>query len=93
MTGPAISVDGLRFSYGDLEAVKGISFDVGPGEVLGFLGPNGAGRSTTIKVVTGQLPPSGSILASAPALSSSSVQLVSINGPSVVIIGPVECPV
>lgn len=59
MTGPAISVNGLRYSYGDLEAVKGISFDVVPGEILGFLGPNGAGKSTTIKVLTGQLPPGG----------------------------------
>ena len=59
MSGPAISVDGLRYSYGDLEAVKGISFDVAPGEILGFLGPNGAGKSTTIKMLTGQLPPGG----------------------------------
>ncbi len=59
MTGPAISVHDLRFSYGDLEAVKGISFDVQPGEILGFLGPNGAGKSTTIKMLTGQLKPSG----------------------------------
>lgn len=59
MTGPAISVRDLRFSYGDLEAVKGISFDVQPGEILGFLGPNGAGKSTTIKMLTGQLKPNG----------------------------------
>ena len=54
---PAILVEDLRFSYGDLEAVKGISFDVQPGEVLGFLGPNGAGKSTTIKMLTGQMAP------------------------------------
>lgn len=59
MTEPAISVHDLRYSYGDLEAVKGISFDVAPGEILGFLGPNGAGKSTTIKVLTGQLRPGG----------------------------------
>ena len=58
MTTPAIKVDDIRFSYGDLEAVKGISFEVAPGEVLGFLGPNGAGKSTTIKILTGQLTPS-----------------------------------
>jgi len=57
MTGPAISVENLRFSYGDLEAVKDISFEVQPGEILGFLGPNGAGKSTTIKMLTGQLTP------------------------------------
>ncbi|MBN2405607.1 MAG: ABC transporter ATP-binding protein [Coriobacteriia bacterium] len=57
MTEPAINVEDLRFSYGDLEAVKGISFDVKPGEILGFLGPNGAGKSTTIKMLTGQVTP------------------------------------
>ena len=57
MTGPAISVDNVTFSYGDLEAVRGISFEVAPGEILGFLGPNGAGKSTTIKILTGQLTP------------------------------------
>jgi len=59
MTQPAIMVQGLRYSYGDLEAVKGISFDVQPGEILGFLGPNGAGKSTTIKMLTGQITPKG----------------------------------
>lgn len=57
MTVPAIMVENLSFSYGDIEAVKDVSFDVAPGEILGFLGPNGAGKSTTIKMLTGQLPP------------------------------------
>ncbi|MBN1192507.1 MAG: ABC transporter ATP-binding protein [Coriobacteriia bacterium] len=61
MTEPAIQVEGLRYSYGDLEAVKGIDFDVRPGEILGFLGPNGAGKSTTIKMLTGQLTPRGGV--------------------------------
>ncbi len=56
-TTPAIEVEDLRFSYGDLEAVCGIAFTVQPGEILGFLGPNGAGKSTTIKMLTGQLTP------------------------------------
>ena len=57
MTTPAIKVEDLCFSYGDIDAVKNVSFQVIPGEILGFLGPNGAGKSTTIKVLTGQLPP------------------------------------
>ncbi|MBN2840874.1 MAG: ATP-binding cassette domain-containing protein, partial [Coriobacteriia bacterium] len=61
MTGPAISVENLHFSYGDLEAVKGVDFDVQPGEILGFLGPNGAGKSTTIKMLTGQLTPKSGV--------------------------------
>ncbi len=58
---PAIQVEGLTYSYGDIEAVRGISFEVQPGEILGFLGPNGAGKSTTIKMLTGQLPPQGGV--------------------------------
>lgn len=57
MAEPAIKVEGLSYWYGDLQAVKNISFEVYPGEILGFLGPNGAGKSTTIKVLTGQLSP------------------------------------
>lgn len=57
MKAPAIEVKGIRYAYGDLEAVKGIDFEVAPGEILGFLGPNGAGKSTTIKILTGQLAP------------------------------------
>ena len=45
----SISVRGLAKSYGEIEAVRGIDFEVAPGEIFGFLGPNGAGKSTTIK--------------------------------------------
>ncbi len=48
---PAIEVADLVKSYGDVEAVRGVSFTVPPGEVFGFLGPNGAGKSTTIKML------------------------------------------
>ncbi|MBO0775483.1 MAG: ATP-binding cassette domain-containing protein [Actinobacteria bacterium] len=47
----AISVTGLHKSYGDIEAVRGIDFEVAAGETFGFLGPNGAGKSTTIKIL------------------------------------------
>ena len=57
MTDAAIRVENVSFSYGDIEAVRGVSFEVAPGEILGFLGPNGAGKSTTIKILTGQLAP------------------------------------
>ncbi len=57
MTDAAIKVEDITYSYGDLQAVKGISFEVQPGEILGFLGPNGAGKSTTIKMLTGQIAP------------------------------------
>ena len=50
---------GLRKSYGDLEAVRGIDVDVRPGESFGFLGPNGAGKSSTMRMVAAMSPPSG----------------------------------
>ena len=48
---PAISVSELTKKYGEIEAVRGIDFEVAPGETFGFLGPNGAGKSTTIKIL------------------------------------------
>jgi len=48
---PAVLVDGLVKRYGEVEAVRGIGFEVAPGETFGFLGPNGAGKSTTIKIL------------------------------------------
>ena len=51
MSEPAVLVDGLVKRYGEVEAVRGIGFEVAPGETFGFLGPNGAGKSTTIKIL------------------------------------------
>ena len=48
---PAIEVDGLTKTYGEVEAVRSVSFAVPRGEVFGFLGPNGAGKSTTINML------------------------------------------
>jgi ABC-2 type transport system ATP-binding protein len=47
----AITVTGLTKNYGEIEAVRGIDFEVPTGETFGFLGPNGAGKSTTIKIL------------------------------------------
>ncbi len=57
MADEAIGVMNASYSYGDVEAVRGITFNVDEGEIFGFLGPNGAGKSTTIKMLTGQLRP------------------------------------
>lgn len=49
----AIEVRDLRKSYGEVEAVRGISFDVAEGEVFALLGPNGAGKTTTVEILEG----------------------------------------
>jgi ABC-2 type transport system ATP-binding protein len=50
---PVISIRGLRKSYGEVEAVRGIDLEVGRGEVFAFLGPNGAGKTTTVEILEG----------------------------------------
>jgi ABC-2 type transport system ATP-binding protein len=54
----AIEVRGLSRRFGQFVAVKDLSFDVGRGEIFGFLGSNGAGKSTTIRMLCGLLRPS-----------------------------------
>jgi ABC-2 type transport system ATP-binding protein len=50
---PVISVRGLRKSYDDLEAVRGIDLEVDRGEIFAFVGPNGAGKTTTVEILEG----------------------------------------
>jgi ABC-2 type transport system ATP-binding protein len=50
---PAIVVHDLRRSYGEIEAVRGVSFEVGRGEVFCLLGPNGAGKTTVVEILEG----------------------------------------
>lgn len=54
---PAISVRGLRKDFGDFTAVDGIDLEVPRGQIFGFLGPNGSGKTTTIRMLTGTMRP------------------------------------
>ncbi|MFN8390365.1 MAG: ABC transporter ATP-binding protein [Bdellovibrionota bacterium] len=54
-----IEVSNLKKHYGDVQAVKGISFSIPDGQIVGFLGPNGAGKTTTMRMLTTFLPASG----------------------------------
>ena len=58
MTDPVIITEGLTRRFGDFVAVDHISFQVSPGEVVGYLGPNGSGKTTTIRMLLGLLEPS-----------------------------------
>ena len=53
MPEPVISISGLRKSYGEAEAVRGIDLEVMPGEIFAYLGPNGAGKTTTVEILEG----------------------------------------
>ena len=53
MTATIIEAHGLRKSYGDFEALKGIDVTVRAGEVFCLLGPNGAGKTTTVEILEG----------------------------------------
>jgi branched-chain amino acid transport system ATP-binding protein len=56
MTTPLLEVQGLKVAYGGIQAVKGVSFHVGEGELVSLIGANGAGKTTTLKAVTGVQP-------------------------------------
>ena len=58
MSAPAIQVEGLTRRFGSFTAVDAITFDVAPGEVFGFLGANGAGKTTAMRMLIGLLAPS-----------------------------------
>ncbi|MGQ0839832.1 ABC transporter ATP-binding protein [Actinokineospora sp.] len=58
-TPPAVVVEDIRKSYGDLHAVDGVSFSVAEGEFFGILGPNGAGKTTTLEIIEGLRKPDG----------------------------------
>ena len=70
-----IEVNHLRKVFGQKVAVDDISFNVEKGEVLGFLGPNAAGKSTTMRMITGFLPPtSGTAIIGGDDIANASLQ-------------------
>jgi ABC-2 type transport system ATP-binding protein len=57
MVSLALSVSGLRKSYGSVQALRGVDLEIGTGELFGLLGPNGAGKSTLVKIACGLVHP------------------------------------
>ncbi len=71
---PVLTCHDLRKRFGDLAAVRGISFEIAAGETYGLLGPNGAGKTTTISIVCGLLEPdSGEVVVGGQRLTTHSV--------------------
>ncbi|MGZ3721452.1 MAG: ABC transporter ATP-binding protein [Bdellovibrionales bacterium] len=62
MKHPVLEVKDLKVSYGAIEAVKGISFEIFKGEIVSLIGANGAGKTTTLRAISGLLPSTGQIL-------------------------------
>jgi branched-chain amino acid transport system ATP-binding protein len=58
MTTPVLSVQDLKVSYGAIEALRGVSLEVLPGQVVALIGANGAGKTTTLRALSGMLRPS-----------------------------------
>src|ERR671917_717867 len=59
MSDAVIQAEGIRKSFGDVQALCGIDLSAPPGTILGLLGPNGAGKTTAVRILTTLLPPDG----------------------------------
>ncbi len=59
MSGTSLVVESLDVRYGPVQAVRGLSLEVGPGEIVGLIGPNGAGKSSTLHAIMGVAPVTG----------------------------------
>ena len=62
MSAPIIEVHNLTKRYGEVQALRGVSFEVQEGEVFGLLGPNGAGKTSTVEILEGLRPADGGIV-------------------------------
>tara|TARA_B100000003_G_C10894146_1_gene356469 strand:+ start:225 stop:1175 length:951 start_codon:yes stop_codon:yes gene_type:complete len=76
-----IKLESLSKNYGDIKAVKSISFNLSDKEIVGFLGANGAGKSTTLKMITGYLTPtSGDVYINGMDISENNLEVQKLIG-------------
>jgi ABC-2 type transport system ATP-binding protein len=80
-TAPVLHCENLYKRFGEIEAVRGVGFEIAPGESYGLLGPNGAGKTTTISIVAGLLAAdAGEVLVAGRPLTTKSVAAKSLIG-------------
>lgn len=78
---PILQVKGLKKSYGAIQAVRGVSFEVMPGEIFGVIGPNGSGKTTMFNSMLGQIKPDeGQIFLNGQDITSLNPQQLSMQG-------------
>ena len=78
---PILSVKGLKKSYGAIQAVRDVSFDVMPGEIFGVIGPNGSGKTTMFNSMLGQIrPDAGQIFLDGNDITDLNPQQLSMQG-------------
>jgi len=81
MAEPLLKVDNLNTFYGKIHALKGISIEVNEGEIVTLIGANGAGKSTTLKTISGQLAPKeGTIVYNGEAIQGKPTHVVTAKG-------------
>jgi branched-chain amino acid transport system ATP-binding protein len=81
MAEPLLKVDNLNTYYGKIHALKGISLEVNEGEIVTLIGANGAGKSTTLKTISGQLSPKeGTIVYNGEAIQGKPTHVVTAKG-------------
>ncbi|MEX0757688.1 MAG: ABC transporter ATP-binding protein, partial [Acidimicrobiia bacterium] len=75
MTSPVLAVEAISKTFGEIQAVRGVSFEIQPGETYGLLGPNGAGKTTSINIVAGLLEPdAGSVRVLGESLTTRTIE-------------------
>jgi branched-chain amino acid transport system ATP-binding protein len=78
---PLVSAVSIAKSYGGVQALKGVDFDLHPGEILGLIGPNGSGKSTCVNLLSGTVrPTSGQVLLEGRDMSGQAIDKIVVGG-------------